>query len=843
VRPLDFSGLPHLLSLTVVQAKPTLRSDLIISRQAAAGEISFVVKDPQTGQFFRFRDAEHFVARQLDGSTPLDVIRRRAEAKFGAALTPDALAQFIKTLERHRLLEADGAELGHLAGQRRWVRGSLLLLRLKAFDPDRLFNRLIGKVRFFFTPSFLAVSAALIAVAFGTTFLHWHEIGQDVLRLYRVETFILAWFVILLVGMAHEIAHGLTCKHFGGEVHELGFMLLYFQPALYCNVSDAWLFPEKSRRLWVTFAGAYFELFIWALATLTWRLTNPETWPNLVALVVMATSGIKTFLNFNPLLRLDGYYLLSDYLEIPNLRRRAFRYIGAGIKRLSGSAGPESTEATPRERRFFLAYGLVATVFSFLLLGFVVIKLSNFLLPYQTVGLLLFTFLFVPRVRRRLGRLGFRPSIPFRREKSSKASIKRPATMVVLLAGLLALLFLVPIELKVTGEFKVLPTRNPYVRAEVTGIIEKIYVDEWHAVRAGDLIARLVDRDYGADLRQTEGQIAEKAARLRILKAGARPEEIEIARREVQTAKTTVDAARKEYEQATQILGYQRAKAEVAVKKAEEQLKYNQIELERFKNLVKEDFVSRKDYAGAENLVVLGETDLHDAQAALRMVLADDLAPLRKALAVAETQGLEAEAKLALLVAGTRQEEIDAAEAEIARLRAQREYQAEQLRLVNVVTPIAGVITSPSRQLRELIGRQVNKGDLIAEVHELNTITAEIAIPEKEIGDVQVGQAVFVKARAYPEQTFAGTVTSIATTVNDNSRATTASGPAVATTAQSTTDGERTVLVTTQLDNTSRLLKPEMTGKAKIYCGGRSSFGLITRRLARTVRVELWSWW
>jgi len=633
-----------------------------------------------------------------------------------------------------------------------------LLLRLKAFDPDRLFNRLIGKVRFFFTRPFLVASAALIAVAFGTTFLHWHEIGQDVLRLYRVETFILAWFVILLVGITHEFAHGLTCKHFGGEVHELGFMLLYFQPALYCNVSDAWLFPEKSKRLWVTFAGAYFELFVWALATLTWRLTNPEAWPNLVALVVMATSGIKTFFNFNPLVRLDGYYLLSDYLEIPNLRRRAFRYIGTGIKRLVSSAVHESTDATPRERRLFLVYGLVATVFSFVLLGFVVVKLSNFLLPYQTAGLLLFTFLFVPRLRRRLGRLGFQPAIPFRREKSRRAPIKRPATMVALLAGLLAVLFLVPMELKATGEFKVLPSRNADVRAEVTGIIEKISVDEWRAVRAGDLIARLFDRDYSADLRQTEGQIAEKTARLRMLKAGPRPEEIEVARREVQTAKTTVDAARKEYEQATQILAHQRAKAEVAVKKAEEQLQYNRIEFARFKALLKGDFISRKDYAAAENLVVLADRDLDDARAALRMVFADDLAPLRKQLAVAETQRLEAEGKLALLVAGTRQEEIDAAEAEIARLRAQRDYQAEQLRLVNVVTPIAGVITTPTRQLRGMIGQQVNKGDLIAEVHELNTITAEIAISEKEIADVHVGQTVFVKARAYPEQTFAGTV-------------------------------------------------------------------------------------
>src|SRR5207248_2109070 len=120
-------------------------------------------------------------------------------------------------------------------------------------------------------------------------------------------------------------------------------------------------------------------------------------------------------------------------------------------------------------------------------------------------------------------------------------------------------------------------------------------------------------------------------------------------------------------------------------------------------------------------------------------------------------------------------------------LQAQRSYVEEQLRLVNVVTPIAGVITTPTRQLRDMVGRQVNKGDLIAEVHELDTITAEIAIPEKEIGDVRVGRSVFVKARAYPEQTFVGTVTSIATTVNGTSKATPVAGVSSATTPQTAT--------------------------------------------------------
>src|SRR5438045_9659583 len=96
----------------------------------------------------------------------------------------------------------------------------------------------------------------------------------------------------------------------------MGCALIFLQPAFYCNVSDGWLFPGKSKRLWVGFAGPYFELFLWSLAVLIWRATEPDTWINFVTLSVMATSGLKTLLNFSPLIKLDGYYLLSDYLEI-----------------------------------------------------------------------------------------------------------------------------------------------------------------------------------------------------------------------------------------------------------------------------------------------------------------------------------------------------------------------------------------------------------------------------------------------------------------------------------------------------------------------------------------------
>src|SRR5258708_4826961 len=214
----------------------------------------------------------------------------------------------------------------------------------------------------------------------GVTFANWGGLREELPKLYESwSTIAVVLALNFLVVGAHEFGHGLTCTRFGGEVHEMGCALVFLQPAFYCNVSDAWLFPEKWKRFWVGFAGPYFELFLWACAVLVWRLTDPETWLNYAALAVLATSGIKTLLNFNPLLKLDGYYLLSDLCEMPNLRRRAYRYIGNGIRRLMGT-GEASAELTPRERWIYLTYGLVSAAFSFSVIGFAIVKLGGILI-------------------------------------------------------------------------------------------------------------------------------------------------------------------------------------------------------------------------------------------------------------------------------------------------------------------------------------------------------------------------------------------------------------------------------------------------------------------------------
>jgi multidrug efflux pump subunit AcrA (membrane-fusion protein) len=159
------------------------------------------------------------------------------------------------------------------------------------------------------------------------------------------------------------------------------------------------------------------------------------------------------------------------------------------------------------------------------------------------------------------------------------------------------------------------------------------------------------------------------------------------------------------------------------------------------------------------------------------------------------------------------------------RLTAHESYLQAKLQLLTIVSPIAGVVTT--HKLREKVGEHVNKGDLIADVHELKTVTVEITVPEKEIADVRVGQKVLAKARAYPQRQFESEVLAIAPTASTNDQ------PVLG----------RTVLVTTRINNAEGLLKPEMTGHAKIYGDRYRLIDLVTRRIVRYFRVEFWSWW
>jgi putative peptide zinc metalloprotease protein len=756
-----------------------LRNDLVVSRQRSAGATTLIVKDPVSGEFFRLGEAERFIARQLDGDTPLDVVRDRTAERFGATVSGETVTAFVQSLEQAGLLEMEGIQ-HRRPGRRRRLRGNLLHLRFMLADPNSVFGRWARRARGLFTSRFVALSAGVILLALCTAISHWSEITSDLSRLYTVSAIPMFVVVILLVVSAHELAHGLVCRHFGGEVHEVGFMLIYFQPAFYCNVSDAWLFPEKSKRMWVGFAGPYFELFLWALAVLAWRVTAVDTWINYLALVVMASSGIKTLLNFVPLIKLDGYYLLSDYLGVPNLRRKSFRYVGNLLKRLSGGADDPLVGMTGRERRIFLAYGCTATVASFILLGVVAMQMGSLLIDTsQPLAFAALVGLVGVRFQHRLGKLFGDSTLQVEGESDNGGPVKvrsgsersrtsrrrrrkwmRRVRLLVLAGIAVTVAVLGRMELRIAGPFTVLPVHNADVRPEIEGFIEQIYVTEGDAVRAGDVVARLAAHEQRSDLARTAADLDQARARLRMMQAGPIQAEIEVA--------------------------------QAAVQKAKDRLMYAVTRRDRSNLLAESGVLTQVELEDTQELAVTAQNELAEAQDKLEVVLA-----------------------------GTRQEQIDATKAEIARLEAEQGYLEGQLQRVEVRSPATGIVATPARQLREMARQQVARGALIAKVYDLETLTVEITIPEKEIADIHVGYPVNFKASAYPNRTFHGKVTSIATTAGS----------------------DKTILVTTEVDNRSLLLKPGMTGRAKVLGGERRISELMTRRLARTVKVEFWSWW
>ena len=860
---------------------PKLRNDLRISRHVTAAGTSFVVKEPASGNFFRLGEAEYFIAQHFDGKTPLETVRQRVEEKFDASLSSETLRAFINELDKRHFFED---ERGNKSKKpRRRISGNLLFLRFRAFDPTRLFDRLELRIRFFFTPHFVILSAVFILFSVGVTIAHWDEFVTDVSRLYRITAVPMFMMVVFVVVIAHECAHGLTCRYFKGEVHEIGFLLIYFQPAMYCNVSDAWLFPEKSKRMWVGAAGPYFELFLWALAVMAWRITESDTSINDAALIVVATSSVKTFLNLNPLLKWDGYYLLSDWLEVPNLRRRSFKYVGDLLRRLAGLPSRIADAIPRRERWIYMIYGVVATFGSFSILFYVLVTAGGRLVEGRqpTVVMLSMGLLFL-KFRRRFRRLfgkrsdsaddldddfddessdaGFRadhvensfraetdkgePSrsdpTPVKSSRRNKSRKLRPRAIWSIIGVVSVAVFLFGhSELRVSGPFNILPEENDDVRAPVEAVVDTIYVDEGDEVRKGDLIAQLSEVDLRAELRKTEADLAAKQARLNMLIVGTRPEEIELARKAVETSATKAQQALDLYNQAKRSREERLALAETTIKKGEERLLYGQKSLQMQEELIKEGLGSIHQVDEAAEQVAVRRRELEEARALRQVILAEDLAEIRKDVAITEKEAKEAEAKLQILMAGARKEEIEALQAELTSSETQRAFLQQQLEGTRVLSPATGIVATPSRLLKELNRQLVKKGDLIAKVYALNKVSAQILISEKEIAGIAVGQKVELRARAYPSETFEGIVTSIAT----SAQGTSGSEEAPATTSATSATGSKTIVVTTEIENQSLLLKPGMTGQAKIFCGRRSVRDLATRRAAQTLKVDFWSWW
>lgn len=462
------------------------RPDIVTNVRHSPRGKQWICKDPVRLRYYSLSEVEYSLWRMLDGRTSVAQIQRRFAREFAPRqLNTHQFMAYLGRLFRQELVvstvSGQGLQLAERAASRRWQHlGSavfqLFAWRFRGIDPDAWLSRMLPYVRWLFHASSAWLLVALVLLASGVAFTSAPELAASWPRLhefFRADNLLLLGLTLSIVKILHELGHALTCKYFGGEVRELGVMLFFFSPCLYCDVSDAWLFPQRAQRMWVSAAGILVEICLAAIATLVWRWTQPGLLHHL-SLNVMIVCGISTLLvNGNPLMRYDGYYLLADALEIPNLDERArarWRQFLAAI--LLGIALPnESPEREPR-RNLLLLYGLLSTIYRMLLLASVLWMLYSLLQPMRLEVLAIASGVLC------LGGILAMPLIetaqqlrnPFFWQRVSLRKVGlRLATIAVLLGGLA----MIPLPYRVVGP----------------GVLESAHTQQIYATTPGQLVA------------------------------------------------------------------------------------------------------------------------------------------------------------------------------------------------------------------------------------------------------------------------------------------------------------------------------------------------------------------
>jgi putative peptide zinc metalloprotease protein len=536
-----------------VSAAPRLRPDLTVVEQTYRGEQSFIVKDPKSRKYFRFRPVEARVLQQFDGArSPADMAAELTEA--GLRLSAATVEKFAAKLKTMGLLERTLGErsvlmMERLRAQRRQrLKGGagqtdIFRIRWSMGDPDAFMDRTIPYLRWMFTRGFAIASVFLFAVYLVIAAAKWSELSAAFGDLYHfrysVGEFATLWLTATVIIAIHEMGHGYTCKHFGGQVHEIGAMLLYFEPAFFCNVNDAWTFPELKARLWVTAAGSWIQLVAASLAAIVWWAATPDTLISHIALSAVLIGGVTTVvMNANPLIPLDGYFALSDWLEVPNLRQRAFAHLSWVVKARVFRLDVPEPVAEEREQRIFLIYSLLAlwyiTSIMLLVAGSVYGWLDRAL---GLAGGAVFVFGVWLMFRSEI-RSAVQTGVAAWRDFRARVAGRRLRDRIAIVAGLVLVAgAVIPRPITVTGSFAVAPALSVPLTAPDSGIVAGVYVREGTRVEAGMPLVQVRDLDLERAALETGRRVDSLAAREAQARAAGRADET--ARLEAERATET----------------------------------------------------------------------------------------------------------------------------------------------------------------------------------------------------------------------------------------------------------------------------------------------------------------
>ncbi len=537
-----------------------VRPDLSAKKQRYLGKTYWIVKDPVGLKYYRFQEEEYAILNMLDGSMSLDEIKDKFQKNFPPQkITLEELSQFIGTLHRSGLIltgvHDQGYQLYERAIKRRrqevlGAASNILCIRFKGFDPERFLNWMYPYFAWIYAPFTMFLSLVMMVSALLLVLTQFDTFYSKLPSFYQFFTPENGLWLALILGLTkviHEFGHGLTCKHFGGECHEMGVMILVLTPCLYCNVSDSWMLPSKWRRAAIGFAGIFVEVWLASFATFLWWYSNPGLLNN-ICLNVMFISSVSTIIfNANPLLRYDGYYVLSDLMEIPNMRQKASSILSrkAGEWFL-GLEYPDDPFLPQRNQLLFALYSVAASCYRWVVTLSITMFLLRVFKPYglQVLGQVIVIMSLYGLVVMPLYKIGKFFYVPGRLEKVKKVRFYLSLCAFLALIGFIGF---VKLPYRIFTPVEIQYENGDTLYVHVAGTLMEVCVEPGDWVKENQVIAILSNPDLDMQIQELERE--EKRLETQLAYLPALSKQDPTAEAQIPIVQKALMAARKELAQ------------------------------------------------------------------------------------------------------------------------------------------------------------------------------------------------------------------------------------------------------------------------------------------------------
>ena len=488
----------------VVNLRPRLRPTAQISRQYFRGERWYVVRDPAGNQFHRLSDPAYRFVGLLDGSRTIG----EAWDLVGGQLADDAptqpeVIQILSQLFAANLIETDVTpdsavilkrQKMHNQRQMQQKLMNLLFPRIPIWNPDNFIKAWMPVIRVLLSWMGAAVWLAVIITAAVMIAPLWTELGAAAKNAISPSNWAWLWITFVVIKFIHEMGHAFSCRRFGGEVHEVGIMLLVLVPTPYVDASTAWAFPNKWKRVFVGAGGMIFELFVAAICAFVWIATRGagDSLINQLAYNTMLIASVSTIVfNANPLLRYDGYYILSDFWEIPNLQRKSAEYTLGLVKRHIFRVKQQQPLPPLKQRIEMFFYAIASSCYRiFVSLAIAYMLLYTLPEEYRFIGVImgstaLITFAIFPLFKL-TKYLATEPELHRKRGRAV-------AFTVAVAALLIAAVGIVKFPVTVRAEGVLEAAQRQTVRVETPGFVDAVHVKDGQYVKKGDLLLTLTN--------------------------------------------------------------------------------------------------------------------------------------------------------------------------------------------------------------------------------------------------------------------------------------------------------------------------------------------------------------